>query len=573
MKLAVEGSLIIATNHTRDELTRLRKAPCRVVEVGTRCKLAHTSAVVKFVLDEFKDAEYSSTLRPARERPVVEAVQFESFGPPPYTHQRYFVEETWEEEYYAILWDMGLGKSKALLDTAARLYHAARIDTLVVLTYNGIHLNWVTKEIPQHLSPNCRPLSVVWDSNKYTAGTKYYQRELDELFAHNGLGILAVNLEAFGASEKVLNLVLSLCKQRRCLVTIDESHGVKDMQAARTKKILKIRLAALYRRIMTGTPSTGSPLDLFSQFFFLDPAILGFKSYWAFRARYAVMQPLQGIKTPRGRQVEVVVGYKNMDELRDKIAPYSSRLSKDDCLDLPDKIYSERPFVLSGEQRRLYDELVEDTITTFNNGLLSAQLAIVRLLRLQQITCGFVVTDDEAENQGDEITGVPIHKDGHPRLRALMNTVEQIDGKCVIWATYRYSLREIYMTLREAYGDASVIGFSGATPIAQRPALIERYQTDDKCLYFVGHPRVGGTGTTLTAASNMGYFNNGHSLVIRKQSEDRINRIGQDDVCNYFDLVAAGTVDEQILVSLNDKHKIATQITGDTLVAWLRERR
>ena len=483
----------------------------------------------------------------------------------PFQHQEDWFNNTKDEKVYAIFWEMGLGKTKLALDNAAHLYAKDEIDTLIVITLNGVHLNWVHKEIPAHLPDYCNPLCVAWDSTKYTGKVKYFRQALDSLFKHEGLAILTCNVEAF-SKETVLTLCQKLATKRRAMCVVDEAHCIKEQSAKRTKNVLKLAPLCKYRRIMTGTPAANSPLDLFTQMAFLDRDILGHKSYYSFRSKYAILQPVREmggrIKKYRGRVVETVVGYKDVEELTTKIEPWSTRLTKDECLDLPPKVYVQAPFMMSEDQRRLYKELVNDTVAEFKGQRISSPMALTRLIRLHQIVCGFVVTDDDILTYIDPLPS--------PRLKMLLSIVSQIRGKAIIWATYRKSLQEIVGALKHHYGSGSTVGYSGETPADLRPKVVDRFQNNPDCRFFVGQPKAGGTGITLTAANHVIYYSNDYSLNIRLQSEDRAHRIGQEKSVTYTDIVAANTVDEDILSALKDKFDLASKITGDQLVEWLK---
>lgn len=560
----------VADNWTRSQLRELSTCPSNHVTKGKRFKFQLTSASIAWVRDTFPDAEYADTFPKPAPNGTSQRGTFKH-KIKPYEHQDRLFKQTRMLEYYAFFWEMGLGKTKEALDTAAWLYHEGLIDALLVITYNGVHLNWVTKEIPEHLHENCNYKAIAWDSSRYSSGNKKFAKALDDVCQHDGLQILSVNVEAF-ARDKAFNYCVAFLKGRRVLCVVDESHAVKDPKAKRTKKILKLREHSNYRRIMTGTPVGNSPLDLYTQFAFLSPEILSFKSYYAFQARYAIMQPLRGVTSKAGRQVEIVVGYRDIDELKGLIEPYSSRLTKEECLDLPLKIPLRHPFVITDEQRRLYTELVEDTVTEFEGNRISTQMAITRMLRLHQITCGFIVHDDvEAGTGGSEVVGEQICKGQHPRMSALMDVLDQVHSKAIIWSTYRYSLREIYAAVTEKYGKGCAVGYSGATPQNDRPGIVKRFQEDPDCRFFIGQPKAGGTGITLTAARDVIYYSNDYSLITRLQSEDRAHRIGQEHAVTYTDLEAVNTIDSNIIEALKNKVSISAQITGDKLVEWLTD--
>lgn len=568
MKISVSGNLGVVDGATRADRVILKAGPAKGRMVGRRYKFDLSQFSATYARLNFPNAEFSNDFPTTVGAKGTSRRGVFKYATEPYEHQELLFKQTRALEYFGFFWEMGLGKTKEALDTAAWLYHEGLIDSLLVITYNGVHLNWTESEVPKHLHENCEHLALAWNSGRYSDGTKYYLAQLDTLSSHKGLQVLSMNIEAF-ARDKAFNYAMAWLKSRNCMVVIDESHAIKDPRAKRTKKILKLRPFAKYRRVMTGTPTGGNPLDVYTQMAFLTPEILGFKSFYVFQSRYAVMAPLGNVTSRGGRQVKIVVGYRDVEELQGLLTPHSDRRTKLECLDLPPKISRRHPFVLNDEQRRIYTQLVEDTVAEFAGERIAPGMAMTRLMRLHQITCGFIVTDDAAARGEDEIQGVPISDGPHPRLVALMQDLEKVQGKAIVWSTYRYSMREIYNAVIEVYGEGSAVGYSGATPIGTRPGVVKRFQEDPNTRFFIGQPKAGGYGITLTAANDVLYYSNGYSLIVRLQSEDRPHRIGQEFPVTYTDLEAVNTVDGAIIETLKQNLDVAAQITGDKLVEWL----
>ena len=301
---------------------------------------------------------------------------------------------------------------------------------------------------------------------------------------------------------------------------------------------------------MTGTPVTQGPLDIYSQFEFLDKKILGFANFFAFRATFAVMKPVP----VRGRTIQIVDKYINLDQLKNKIEPYSYRVLKKDCLDLPEKIYTKIYHGLSDEQESLYRQMADDFIASVGEQqVITAQIALTKLLRLRQIIGGFVPVD--------ELGVKPIEPNN--RLKTLTDLLEDIQGSTIIWAVFKAEIAAI----KNVLGSAAVT-YYGETSTEARAEAVKAFQ-EGRARYFIGNPRAAGLGLTLTRASNVIYYSNDYSLEIRQQSEDRAHRIGQRNVVTYFDLIAEGTLDEKIIDALRSKRDIASTITGDELKAWL----
>jgi SNF2 family DNA or RNA helicase len=338
------------------------------------------------------------------------------------------------------------------------------------------------------------------------------------------------------------------------MVAIDESTTIKNPSAKRTKAILSLAKMAKYRRILTGSPVTKSPLDLYTQCFFLDPFLLDHQSYYSFRTRYALM------KTANfgGRSVQIVVGYRNLGELSEKLKPFSYRVLKDDCLDLPKKTFMKRIVQLSPDQLKVYDQMRKTALATLNGKMTTTATALTQIMRLQQITCGHFKADDGT------MQDIP-----NNRIKELIDILYEIEGKVVIWAHWQRDVNLIIKEIVKEFGEGCCVDYYGLTPQDERQENIKKFQEDEKVKFFVGTPQTGGYGITLTAASNMIYYSNGYDLEKRKQSEARIDRIGQTKPMTYIDILAEDTIDEKIVLALRKKVNIATEIMGEKLTAWI----
>jgi SNF2 family DNA or RNA helicase len=363
-----------------------------------------------------------------------------------------------------------------------------------------------------------------------------------------------MNVEAFSTKKGVL-FAHKFLSCHNALISIDESTTIKNPNAKRTKSILSLKPLSKFRRILTGSPVTKSPLDLFSQCQFLDSWLLNQSSYYAFRTRYAVCRKIN----VSGRQVEIVVGYRNLGELSEKVKPFSYRVLKDDCLDLPPKTYTKRIIELSDEQKKVYKTMKEKAIAFLNGKMVSTATVITQLMRLHQITCGHFTSDD-----GD------VQEIKNNRIDQLMEILEEVEGKAVIWAHYRYDIKKIVEAISKKYGENSVVTYYGDTSTDDRQKAITKIQDKDSSVRFiVGTPQTGGYGITLTGASTMIYYSNGYDLEKRQQSEARIDRIGQEKPMTYIDIIAEGTVDDKIVQSLRKKVNIATEVMGEKLKEWI----
>jgi SNF2 family DNA or RNA helicase len=337
-------------------------------------------------------------------------------------------------------------------------------------------------------------------------------------------------------------------------MAIDESTTIKNPTAKRTKSIVGLSKNSKYRRIMTGSPITKNPLDLYSQCEFLDSYLLDFTSYYAFRNRYAEMKTMH----LRGRSIQVVDEFKNLNELSETLQGFSYRVLKEDCLDLPPKNWIKRHITLSKEQQKVYDQMKKAAMAVLNGKVTSTMTVITQLMRLQQITCGHFVADDGTTQ---EIK--------NNRITELMDVLDEIEGKAIIWGHWQKDIQNIVDEIEKKYGPGSVVSYYGLTPQEERQDNIRKFQSDPKCRFFVGTPSTGGYGITLTAANTVIYYSNGYDLEKRLQSEDRAHRIGQKKNVTYIDIIADKTVDEKIVKSLRDKINIASEVLGEELRTWI----
>ena len=473
------------------------------------------------------------------------------FKTPPYKHQLKALEMSWTKPYFALFMEMGTGKSKVLLDNIAMLYDAGKINGALIVAPKGVVGTWYKQEIPAHLPNHIENMTVLWQANI----TKGQSRKLGNLFkTGEELHILIMNVEAF-STVKGVEFAAKFLSCHNSLMAIDESTTIKNPDAKRTKNICKLSTHTKYRRILTGSPITKSPLDLYKQCEFLYPELLGHGSYYTFRTRYAVM------KTANfgGRSVQIVVGYRNLGELSEKLKPFSYRVLKDDCLDLPAKTYMKRIVKLTPEQEKIYGQMKRLALAEMEGKMMSTATVLTQLMRLQQINCGHFTADDGT-----------IKDIKNNRIPVLLDTLEEIQGKVVIWGHYQYDVETIVEHLKKEYGDNSVVTYYGLTPMDQRQDNIQKFQDPKSTVRFlVGTTQTGGYGITLTAASTMIYYSNGYDLEKRQQSEARIDRIGQHFPMTYIDLMVEATIDERIVKALRKKVNIASQIMGEELKAWI----
>ena len=362
-----------------------------------------------------------------------------------------------------------------------------------------------------------------------------------------------MNVEALSTTKGV-EFALRFINCHNTMMAIDESTTIKNPGAKRTKNIIKLGEKAKYRRIMTGSPVTKNPLDLYSQCEFLDPYLLDFTSYYAFRNRYAEMKTLH----VRGRSIQVVKKFVNLGELSETLKNFSYRVLKEDCLDLPPKNWIKRYITLTPDQFKVYDQMKRQAVAHLNGKASSTMTVLTQLMRLQQITCGhFVANDGSTQDIKSN------------RINELMDVLSEIEGKVIIWGHWQKDIKNIIKAIVDEYGPGSVVDYYGLTPQDERQENIREFQNNPECRFIVGTPQTGGYGITLTQANTVVYFSNGYDLEKRLQSEDRAHRIGQKKSVTYVDLICEDTVDEKIVKALKDKINIASEVLGEELKSWI----
>ena len=469
----------------------------------------------------------------------------------PFVHQAAYLQRFWEYPTSALFAEMGTGKSFMLINNAAMLHDKGKINAMLIVAPKGVYRNWYKSEIPKHMPEHISYKMACWNPTP----RKAEKMEMDAMFnAVDDLRILIMNIEAF-STEKGQQFAKIFLRVTNAFMAIDESTTIKTPTAKRTKAIVKIGKEARYRRIATGSPVTKSPLDLYSQCDFLGEDCLNYNSYYAFQARYAVLVERK-MPTHTFKQV---VGYRHLDELKDKLDRFAFRVTKDECLDLPDKIYLRRDVDLTAEQKKAYEQMKLMALSVLDEGLVSTNNALTQLMRLHQIACGYVKLDD-----GQEID-LP-----NNRLSELMDLLAESDGKVIIWANYRKNIQDIKLAIQKEYGMTSVATYYGDTAAEDRQDIVDKFSDPKSELrFFVGNPTTGGYGLTLVSSHTVVYYSNSFDLEKRLQSEDRAHRIGQTEKVTYIDLIATNTVDEHIVKALRNKINIASAVLGEEIKGWL----
>ena len=460
------------------------------------------------------------------------------------------LEKSWNKETFAYFMEMGTGKTKVLIDNLAMLYDKGKVDGALIVAPKGVVKTWYEQELPTHLPNHIENTTVLWQSNI----TKAQQEKLDSVLENEMLlHVLVMNVEAL-STEKGVNFARKFINSHKTLMAIDESTTIKTPTARRTKNIIMLGKQAKYKRIMTGSPITKNPLDLYTQCEFLDPWLLDFASYYAFRNRYAEMKTMH----IRGRSIQVVDRFQNLAELSEKVKDFSYRVLKEDCLDLPPKNFIKRHITLTPEQQKVYKQMKDSALAILNGKVSTTMTVLTQLMRLHQITCGHFTADDGSEQEVKS-----------NRMNELMSILEETEGKAIIWANYQKDIKGIIEEITKKYGPGSVVDYYGLTPQEDRQDHIRKFQNDPECRFLIGTPQTGGYGITLTQANTVIYYSNGYDLEKRLQSEDRAHRIGQTKNVTYVDLIAEDTVDEKIVEALRNKINIASEVMGEELKDWI----
>jgi superfamily II DNA or RNA helicase len=453
----------------------------------------------------------------------------------PYAHQLQEYLRSRDMPAFAFCWEMGTGKTKVAIDTAAHLFAAGKIDRVLVSTIKGVHRQWAEEEVPKHCAVPHH--AVTWRQGGLTAAAT---AELEAALANREvLVFLCMNVDALvtGAGSK---LATEFARGGPCLFVVDEAHTIKTPSAERTKAVTRLGQLCAYRRTLTGTPITRGTEDLFAQYRFLDPNIIGSRTFAAFVGEYCVFG---------GYQNKAIVGYRNIDKLNALIAPYTSRVEKEDCLDLPPKVMMRREVPLSEEQAAAYREARDAFRQALESPSFNITTAMELLVRLRQVVGGHLPDD------------TPL---ACPRVDAVVDMVREARGRVVVWAVHRAEVARVAKALR-ALPEVVVRVYDGTVSERERAEALATYAQDPRCV-LVANPAAGGTGLNLDGARLVIYYSHSFNAAHRWQSEDRTHRATTRHTVTYVDMVAPRTVEERALAGLARKQGLA-----DMTLAELRE--
>lgn len=485
-------------------------------------------------------------------------------------HQQEGLDKSARKRNFAYLMEQGTGKTWLTLADFERLVEAGLVDAMLVVAPKGVHINWVTREIPTHLS--IETWSYIWRGKPTTKKAK---KELEDFMSPwpwsdrpQPVRVLVINIDAV-ITKDGYDLIEKFIKAERVYYVVDEATRIKNHGAARTKAVIKSGREAVARRILTGTPMPRSPFDLYSQFDFLKKGLLNCSNIVSFKAEYATLlarndpEMIAIMEQSKARFMPQVVKkddngqpmYRNLNKLSNLIDPHSFRVKKIDCLDLPAKVYKTIPFELTTKQRGLYDTLAEEYMYDLKDehGFLLETIsfeAIAARAKMKQVTSGFINIYAEPQL---------LAPSDNPRMAAFKEYLRDVlenypDKQFIVWAMYTQEIIQICEWLESEKIVAA--RYDGSTSQVDRDRIIDEFQAG-KIQGFVGHAAAAGIGITLTAADLAMYYSCDFNNELRLQSEDRCHRIGTKNTVVYVDFVAEDTIDEDIVKNLRMKTRLS----------------
>lgn len=429
----------------------------------------------------------------------------------------------------------GTGKTKMTIDICASKFLDGEIDGVAVIAAPGaVPSQWIDEALPDHMTTAVKWIGATWKSTRKT--------DKRIMSPHTKqMRWLTFKVEAFsGSNSKAAKALTEYLKSGKIALVWDESSRGKNPRAARTKAILEIGPLAVFRMILSGTPITKGMEDLWSQYEFGDPQIIGMSNYYAFRGRYCVTVPsYKG--APRG--AVKIAGYRNTEEFVRKIAGVTFVVPKD-VLGLPPKTYEELPVELTRDQKMAYNALRHKLVDDLADmGIASPVNAAVRLCRLQQVLCGRVYEQPSDLEEPPFAKDIPSH-----RIDTLLEYIDLNEGPNVIWCRFTDDILGIEAALKKA-GRSPVVYYGDVSDEdrdARKRAFITGKATD-----FVANPATAGMGLDKlqTICQRSIWYSNSFNRESRWQGEDRIHRLGMCGTALNVDMIAPNTVDRLILAS------------------------
>lgn len=439
----------------------------------------------------------------------------------PMRHQEDALAKLLPIKWGAAFMDMGTGKSLTAIIMAASRHARGKIDNVLWFTPVSLMDN-VRRQIKEHTGT---------DEQVHVFNAKTNEVSVPDVFWY------VIGLESMGSSNRTVLTAHKLIDERTMII-IDESDKIKGHRAKRTKRLTLLARPARYRLIMTGTPISQGVVDLFAQMSFLSPKILGYTSFYSFAANH-----LEYSDKYRG----MIVKSHNTEELANKIKPYVYQVTKDQCLDLPNKQYINRICFLTGEQKQAYEltkafYLEMADMMVHSDSEWEKTLWLFRLFSsLQQIASGYI--NEYGKKRFFE----------HKRLELLQQVISEIasDEPIIIWCKYLHDIQAISKALADDWGQDQVCEYHGSLSTKERNANESRFHAGAK--FFLATPSTGGHGLTLVEASYVMFYSNSFKYAERIQAEDRVHRIGQTRKVTYISLWADCGIEDRIYQALSRK--------------------
>jgi SNF2 family DNA or RNA helicase len=475
----------------------------------------------------------------------------------PYNHQVEGVQFLVDSPYAAVFDEPGLGKSKQMVDTACVLYEAGAITDVVVACPAGVKTVWTNLRVGEVALHVWVP-SILndWLSDSSTIVRK-----------EGKLTWTVVSYEYLRSTHNVRRLMQQL-KGHKVMLVADESIRLKGHKSQQTAGALLLRKVCDRAYILNGTPTGGNPLDLYCQMELLSPQILRCDNFYQFRNRHAI---ISRVKTKGGKSYPTIIGWQLLEVLKRQVKPYILRRLKKNCLDLPPKIYHVREVPFTEEAWRLYKEMRDQMIVYLSDDdAVVARQAITKLIRLRQLTCGFIMGTESGDAK-------PTSEE---KLQAIVNWVEDVieqdpSAAIIIWCSFRLEQERYAVELEQKY---NVVRIYGGQDKDEREQAVEDFnlkranQESKEPIILIGNQQAGGLGLNLTRSHWVAYSSNDFNLVNRIQSEDRVDRAGQTVSPNIFDFLTTGpqgqrTVDHAIFKALKMKNDVATWTAAD----WVKQ--
>lgn len=431
---------------------------------------------------------------------------------PLYEHQKKAYDKLKGLKVGSLNMDMGTGKTRTTLEIIKDKYNQGKIDKVIWFCPCSAKVN-IKKDLEKHISKG------------------------KEIF-------IIVGIESVSSSVALNSFLYSFVRKYRVFMVVDESTMIKNIDTKRSQRTISLGNKCKYRFILTGNPIPRNELDLFGQYYFLDWRILGYKSQWSFNNNHAVFHDEVYTR---------IIDTKNVDYLAKRIAPFSYRIKKSECLDLPKKIYESRYFDLDNYEWENYSIMGDYLISEINDW---RPETIYRLFNvLQGITAGFTYDIDD---KGRVIkTGYKDTVDTNNRLYTLMEIIKEMKGKVIIYCQYQKEAQTILNLLNKEYGERSAVLFDGSVSIKDRNNNIEKFRNESR--FLIANKSCAGYSLNLQFCSQVIYYNNDWDYGTREQSEDRINRIGQTESCYYLDIICDNTIEKYIMDCLYKKEELGNR--------------